>query len=108
MLGQDDDNAITAAISAATSLTVSGVDWETQLYDQLAGNNALLHRIVQDLRKPKALDKLCQELAKELGRTLDEAEVLLWLALGAAARREGRPLVRPVLHVFIRDIAELW
>lgn len=103
VLGQDDEGPVAEAISVTTGLNVAGVDWAAQLYDQLA-SNALLHRIVQDLRKPKALDKLCDELSKELGRPLNEAEVLLWLALGAAARRDGRPLVRPVLHVFIRGI----
>ena len=104
VLGGDDTPAILAAVTAACGLNLGAAEgWEERLYDQLA-SNALLYRVVQCLRKPKALDVLCEELAKELDRELDEAEVLLWLALGSAARRGGRPLVRPVLHVFIRGI----
>jgi DNA-directed RNA polymerase subunit M/transcription elongation factor TFIIS len=33
-----------------------------------------------------------------------EEEVLAWLALGAAARSDGRPLLRPVSHAFVRGI----
>lgn len=104
VLGGDDVPAVIAAIQAATGLDLGPTEkWEERLYAHLAAN-ALLYRIVQSLRKPKALDILCTEMEKVLGRKLDEAEVLLWLALGSAARRGGRPLVRPVLHVFIRGI----
>ena len=39
------------------------------------------------------------------GDTVSEAEVLSWLTLGAAARHNGRPLLRPVVHGFIRGIS---
>ncbi len=104
VLGGEDTEAVKSAISSTVGLDIGpGNDWREQLYSLLAAN-ALLYRIVQDLRKPKALQMLCRQLAKEVGRPLQEAEVLLWLALGAAARRGGRPLVRPVLHVFVRGI----
>ncbi|MEO7699622.1 MAG: DEAD/DEAH box helicase [Opitutus sp.] len=103
-LGGDDADAIVGSIAAAVGLKLeASTDWQESLYTQLAANG-LLHRIVQGLRRPKALELLCAELSKELGRTLNEAEVLLWLALGSAAKRAGRPLVRPVLHVFVRGI----
>ena len=38
-----------------------------------------------------------EDLAQRLGRPVPEEEVLIWLALGAAAQREGRALLRPVL-----------
>lgn len=103
VLGEGNPDAITIAIRATTSLAVQGPNWAEELYQTLSAN-ALLHRIVQDLRKPKLLGELCGELTKELGRPIQESEVLLWLALGAAARHEGRPLVRPVLHIFIKGI----
>jgi SOS-response transcriptional repressor LexA len=34
-----------------------------------------------------------------------EEEVLIWLALGAVARKEGRSLVRPVVHAFVRGVS---
>ncbi len=104
VLGGDDVEAIRSAVMASIGFDLpAGNDWQELLYTHLAANG-LLHRIVQDLRKPKALDLLCVELTKELGRPVEEAEALLWLALGAAARKGGRPLVRPVLHVFVRGI----
>ena len=36
---------------------------------------------------------------------MTEAEILAWLTLGAAARHEGRPLLRPVVHAFVRGIS---
>ena len=35
---------------------------------------------------------------------MTEAEILAWLTLAAAARRNGRPLLRPVVHGFVRGI----
>ena len=35
---------------------------------------------------------------------MTEAEILAWLTLSAAARRDGRPLLRPVVHCFVRGI----
>lgn len=104
VLGGEDGAAIAEAIKQATGISVPpDTGWRTGLHHELAAN-ALLHRIVQGLRRPKALAELCSELTKELGRPIEEAEVLLWLACGSAAQLEGRPLVRPVLHVFVRGI----
>lgn len=36
---------------------------------------------------------------------MTEEELLAWLALGAASRREGRPLLRPVIHAFVSGVA---
>ena len=44
-------------------------------------------------------------LHKSLGRSVSEAEILAWLTLGAAARNESRPLLRPVVHTFVRGIS---
>jgi hypothetical protein len=48
---------------------------------------------------------LIEDLAQRLGRPVPEEEVLIWLALGAAAQREGRALLRPVVHAFVRGVA---
>ena len=44
-------------------------------------------------------------LEATVGRPVTEAEILAWLTLGAAARQEGRPLLRPVVHGFVRGIS---
>src|SRR5260370_231038 len=55
--------------------------------------------------KPCSMGDLVEDLAKRLGRAVPEEEVLIWLALGAAAQREGRALLRPVVHAFVRGVA---
>ena len=102
-LSEDSDTAIVGAIGAATGVSMSGGEWREKLHDALATND-LLYRTVAKLRRPRLLAGLCEELSKEIGRALTEEELLLWLALGSAARRDGRPLVRPVLHGFIRGV----
>ena len=39
-----------------------------------------------------------------MGRSVPEEEVLAWLALGAVSRKEGRPILRPVVHAFVRGL----
>ncbi len=50
--------------------------------------------------RPRSMGDLVEDLAQRLGRPVPEEEVLIWLALGAAAQREGRALLRPVVHAF--------
>lgn len=102
-LGSDDDAALVASIAETTGLHVPAEGCAEALHGLLA-RNELLFRIVSRLRQPLPLDSLRDELANELGRALSEEEILLWLALGAAARQDDRPLVRPVLHGFIRGV----
>lgn len=66
-----------------------------------------LDKILQD---PLHLEDLTKKTWKELGRQeptgadleAAKAEILLWLALGAAAEFEGERLFRPKLHYFVR------
>jgi ATP-dependent helicase YprA (DUF1998 family) len=93
-----------------TSLTgrkLGASNWQEMqqaLYDQLASNDVVYH-LAQLLTRPKHLPTLVKELAEKAGRPVPEEEVLLWLALGAVARSEGRPLLRPVIHAFIRGMS---
>lgn len=90
-----------------TGRKLSAATWEeTQqaLYDQLASNELVYH-LAQLLKRPKHLPTLVKELKEQVGRPVPEEEVLLWLALGAVARSAGRPLLRPVIHAFIRGMA---
>ncbi len=78
-------------------------DWAAALHDALSGNE-LLYRAAELLTTPKALCDLLADLATAVGRPVSEEELIIWLTLGAAARRDERPLVRPVVHGFVRGV----
>ena len=80
-----------------------GADWPTALHAALSGNE-LVFRLNDELAKPRPLNELPDALEKKLGRSVTEAEILAWLTLGAAAHYEERPLLRPVIHGFVRGI----
>ena len=77
--------------------------WPEALHGALS-RNELVFRLNEELHSPRALDELPGVLEQHVDRPVAEAELLTWLALGAAARRDGRPLLRPVLHGFVRGI----
>lgn len=80
-----------------TGRSLSSGDWRASLFEELTGiENA--YQIAQLLKAPQALDEVCHELG------ISPFEVLLWLTLGAAAKRGGRRLLRPVVHGFVRGI----
>jgi Lhr-like helicase len=78
-------------------------DWRLRLYDEL-NSNELLYQLVELLRGARPLEELSKQLSEKIGRPVSDEEVLLWLALGAASRKEERPLVRPVIHTFVRGM----
>lgn len=73
-------------------------------YEALS-RSEIAYQLAELLATPTALDELPQRLKETLGRPVSEAEVLAWLTLGAAARNENRPLLRPVVHAFVRGIS---
>ena len=77
--------------------------WPEALHAALS-RNELVFRLNEVLETPRALDELPPALERHVGRPVTEAEILAWLTLGAAARCEGRPLLRPVVHGFVRGI----
>ena len=79
------------------------VEWPRVLHSALS-RNELVYRLNAELAEPRALEELPEALEKHIGRSVTESEILAWLTLGAAARREGRPLLRPVIHGFVRGI----
>jgi DEAD/DEAH box helicase/Helicase conserved C-terminal domain/MrfA Zn-binding domain len=95
--------AASACLARITGDALDPARWREELYDRLSGYD-IVHRIDALLRTPQALADLTRRLSEERGRRVDEAEVLIWLTLGAAARREGRPLLRPVVHGFVRGL----
>lgn len=103
---EDDATGGTTASSVLEGLAASPLlpgPWRTALYHALAGND-LCFRLSEVLQSPKALAAVAEEMSKAMGRAVDEAECLTWLVLGAASREEGRPLLRPVVHAFLRGV----
>ena len=78
-------------------------DWPDVLHAALS-RNELVFGLNEELATPRALEELPPALEARVGRPVTEAEILAWLTLGAAARRDGRPLLRPVVHGFVRGI----
>lgn len=104
---EDDESTDAEVRDAYRSLSGSDLeqgDWAGALYSALS-RNELVYQLTQELATPKALDELPATLEESVSRPVTEAEILAWLTLGAAARREGRPLLRPVVHGFIRGIS---
>ena len=85
--------------------TLATLLWQDALYDALSSNEVVF-RINEELASPRKLRELPAALERAVGRSITEAEVLVtWLTLGAASRRDGRPLLRPVIHAFVRGIS---
>ena len=78
-------------------------EWPEALHAALS-RNEIVFRLNEELATPRPLEALPSALEAEIGRPVTEAEILAWLTLGAAARRDGRPLLRPVVHGFVRGI----
>lgn len=95
---------VSRALQGMVGSGLSEEHWEEELHARLAGNE-IVYQIGQILERPRSIWDLLEELKARVGRTVSSEEALAWLALGAAARREGRPLLRPVVHGFVRGVA---
>ncbi|MBU1700460.1 MAG: DEAD/DEAH box helicase [Candidatus Eisenbacteria bacterium] len=102
--GEGTDAAIRAVYRDLAGSELPAGDWSVALYESLS-QNEIVFRLTELLAEPWNLNQLPEELAKHVGRPVCEAEILSWLTLGAAARIEERPLLRPVVHGFIRGIS---
>ena len=78
-------------------------EWFEALHRALASNE-VIYQLNQALESPQPLEELPATLRQATGRNVTEAEILAWLTLAAAARLHGRPLLRPVVHAFVRGI----
>ena len=94
---------VRAAYRALSGEELGEGDWPEALHAALS-RNELVFRLNEELRSPRPLEGLPEVIESGAGRPVTEAEVLAWLTLGAAARRDGRPLLRPVVHGFVRGI----
>ncbi len=95
--------AVSRAYQALTGSPLPEDDWEAALHERLS-QNELVYRLAQLLERPRGIWDVLDDLEQKIGREVPVEEALAWLALGAAARREGRPLLRPVVHAFVRGI----
>jgi len=103
---KDEDEAgkaISFILKLALGFKLAEKNWRLNLYEELS-RNELLFQLVELLRGARNLESLSTEVAKKIGRAVTDEEVLLWLALGAASRKDERPLVRPVIHTFVRGM----
>lgn len=100
---KQDLQALKMAFQAMTGSALDLKSWQESLYDRLAANE-VVYQIARALRAARPLSALAKELERSIGRPVPEQEVVAWLALGAASRREGRPLLRPVVHAFVRGL----
>lgn len=99
----DPGSAVAEAWRKVTGSALGSTDWERALHDALSSSE-LLFKVAQELATPRVLSELLERLKADIGRDVTEEELLVWLTLGAAARRDGRPLVRPVTHCFLRGL----
>ncbi len=101
--GTETGPRVAAAFRRLTGSELSPETWQDQLYDGLSSSETC-YQLARALEGPMPLDALAGKLGEALGRAVSEEEILVWLTLGAAARREGRPLLRPVVHAFVRGV----
>lgn len=99
-----DGAALRAVYHDLASANLQTGNCSESLYDALS-QNELVFQLSESLALPRPLHELPEMIGERIGRSVNEAEILSWLTLGAAARKEGRPLVRPVVHGFIRGIS---
>lgn len=98
------ESEVRAAYLMLTGRELSSGDWAEVLFDELRSNEVAA-QIATALQGPRELRLLLGELEKTTGRPVSEEDLLAYLALGAAAVKNGRPLLRPVAHAFIRGIS---
>ncbi len=83
------------------------IPWREGLYESLSRID-VIQTIHERLDRPMHLNDATRAVWKRLRRRppaeSNEIELLTWLALGAAAEKEGHPLLRPQLHYFIRGL----
>lgn len=102
--GDDTLRRLTEAVRALTGAALDAVRWEASVYDIVSASE-IAFQANELLRSPLALNQLAAALTARIGRTVTDQEILALLALGAIARKDGRPLLRPVVHAFVRGVA---
>jgi ATP-dependent helicase YprA (DUF1998 family) len=99
----DPSSDIQAIFRNLTGEVLPEGDWQGSLHDALIANETA-YCIREALDSPRSLESLIAEISLQLNRPISEQEVLVYLALGAAAFKGGRPVYRPVVHGYVRGI----
>ena len=109
-LEQEQEQAIREVVEILTGTPLDVTrPWSEALYEHLS-RNEYVYAIFQHLDQPLYLPEAVQRIQLQLGRQKlaiddqDKAELLCYLALGAAAEAEGNPLMRPKVHYFIKGL----
>jgi DEAD/DEAH box helicase len=100
----DNGTSVRAIYHDLTNEELDDGPWPSALHSALS-KNEIVFQLSELLVRPRSLEELLGALKEQTGRDISEAECLIWLTLGAAARLESRPLLRPVVHGFIRGIS---
>jgi ATP-dependent helicase YprA (DUF1998 family) len=100
---EDRGAAVSRAVETMTGTPLPSDGWDAALHERLAANE-VVYQLAGLLERPRGLWELVGELSKKVGRDVLVEEALAWLALGAVARKDGRPLLRPVVHAFVRGV----
>lgn len=100
---EDAGRLVAQAVRAMTGAGLQPDRWQESLHDALSSNE-VVYQLSQALAQPRALPDLLEDLQNRVGRPVPEEEALAWLALGAASRKQERPLLRPVVHAFVRGV----
>jgi ATP-dependent helicase YprA (DUF1998 family) len=88
-----------------------GEEWRDSLFDHLV-NNEYVYQTTQILKHPKWMNDAAWQTSQRLamGRLSEgeraNSELLCYLVLGAAARKNGDSLLRPKVHFFLRGLDE--
>src|SRR5262249_60880366 len=88
-----------------------GEDWQSSLFDHLVANE-YVYESTEVLKRPGKLEEAAWHTSQRLrvGRLPQgeaaTAELLAYLVLGAAARTNGAPLIRPNVHFVLRGLDE--
>lgn len=99
-----EDKQAATILRSLLGIKTTPTSWREDVYDYLS-HNELVYQLVGALIVPRELPDLLKDLKLRLKRDISEEELLLWLALGAAARKRERPFMRPVVHAFVRGVS---
>lgn len=102
--GEGAGEQVAAVCEKLAGKRLDPVNWEDGLFRILASTE-MVYSLRDVLQRPQPMAELVDILGRRLKRNVTEEEVLIWLALGAAARDGDRPLLRPVVHGFVRGIS---
>jgi len=108
-LERDDRSFVIRELEKILNAKLEPKDDPALIYNTLR-KVSIIQALDNILEDPLHLEDLAKKTWKELGRQeptgkeleAAKSEILLWLALGAAAEYEGERLFRPKLHYFVR------